>query len=454
MNRASLTTLYLDEVKRRGLGADDLRNAEPESEMSHAFYGGRNLPRPLFLGHAEKEQLHADLVNVRSALAALPDRLFGGDTAAFARAVGMTELQVRAIESGRSREVTRQARADMYADERGFRLLEFNMGSSLGGMDNADLMRRLLAHPVLAEFVETHRLEYVDTLREQVNDIFTESGFDPSSFPTMAMVDWPSSFGDLEPYMRLYAERFRELGLNAYPCHIGQLSYHDGAVWLGDRKVDIIDRMFMIEDVLESPDAPGLMFPLLEAGMRGEVAICMPMDSHLCSSKGALAMLSDEANRSRLAPTELASLDRILPWTRMVRPGPVTLEDGRRVDLLEYALSHRDDLALKPTAMHGGNGVVCGWQGDVTAEAWAEQVRAAMDGPYVIQRRVRPVPEMFPADDGGLEPWVVCWGVFTVDRGYGGAYARAFRADADVHVFSLGAGATVGSALHAPAEEE
>src|SRR5207248_5965078 len=109
------------------------------------------------------------------------------------------------------------------------------------------------------EFAQTHQLGYIDTLREQVNDIFVESGFQPGSFPMMAMTDWPSSYPKLEPYMRHYAARFRELGLDAHPCHIGQLEVHDGRVWLGDRPVDIIDRLFMIEDLLEYPDAPALM---------------------------------------------------------------------------------------------------------------------------------------------------------------------------------------------------
>ena len=111
-------------------------------------------------------------------------------------------------------------------------------------------------------------------------------------------------------------------------------------------------------------------------------------------------MLSDEANRHLCTAAELASLDRLLPWTRMARSGPVTV-DGERVDVLEYATAQRENLILKPTAMHGGLGVTAGWLTD--AQAWDERLRASLDGPWVLQRRVRPVPELFPGD-GGLEP--------------------------------------------------
>lgn len=453
MNRASLTALYLDEVKRRGIPARELVGTQPESEMLNAYYSGRFLSRPLFLGADEQQRLYADVANLRSALESLPNRLFGGDLAAFARAVGMTDLQVSAILRSRGRVVTRQARADIYADASGFRVLEFNMGSGLAGMDNADMCRALLAHPVLAEFAQEHRLTYVDSLKEQVNNFFVESGFEHGSFPMLAMTDWPSSYATLEPYMRHYALRFRELGLNAHACHAGQLEVRDGGVWLGERRVDIVDRLFMIEDLLEYPDARTLMDPILDAAARGEVKICTPMDSQLFASKGALAMLSDEANRGLFDPDELASLDRILPWTRMVRPGPVTLEDGRRVDLLSYALSHQDDLALKPTLLHGGEGVLLGWHKETTTRLWEEQVRAALDGPYVLQRRVRPVPELFPNDDGDVIPWIVNWGVYTVVSGYGGIFARATTVESNIEVINIFRGASVGCALHQQPEE-
>ncbi len=454
MNRTTLNALYLDAVKRTGVTAGELTGPLQESELQNAFYKGRYLSRPLFLGHAEREQLYTDLDNLRSALVSLPDRLFGGDLPAFARAVGMTEVQVAAIARSQSADVTRQARADLYVDREGFRLLELNMGSSLGGMDNADICRALLKHPVLADFAQVHRLDSIDTLREEVNDILVESGFEPGSAPFVAATDWPTSYKSMAPYMALYTGRLREMGLDAHPCHIGQLEVRDGGVWLGDRRVDIIDRMFMIEDLLESREAPALMTPVLDAAARGEVKIFTPIDSGLYSSKGALAMLSDEDNRSLFDPGELVSLDRILPWTRIMRPGPVTLEDGRRVDLLGYALSHQDDLALKPTGLHGGQGILLGWREDVTPSIWEEQVRAAMEEPYVIQRRIRPVPELFPVDGSAPVPWIVTWGVFTVANGYGGVVARATTVESNIEVVNLDRGAHVGCCLHVRAASE
>ena len=84
------------------------------------------------------------------------------------------------------------------------------MGGALGGMDSPT-WPRTVEHPVMAEFAQARRLGYIDTMREQANTIFAETGFEPGSFPTMAFTDWPSSYKTLEPYMRPYTARLTEL---------------------------------------------------------------------------------------------------------------------------------------------------------------------------------------------------------------------------------------------------
>ena len=134
----------------------------------------------------------------------------------------------------------------------------------------------------------------------------------------------------------------------------------NGRVRLRGRPVDIIFRIFLIEHLLE-PEGPALMEPLIDATRRGQVAMFTPLDAELYGSKIPLAMLSDHANRHLFSPEQQAAFDRILPWTRVLRPGPVTLEDGRTVDLSDYAAGHQHDLVLKPALLHGGIGVLPGW---------------------------------------------------------------------------------------------
>jgi hypothetical protein len=272
--------------------------------------------------------------------------------------------------------------------------------------------------------------------------IFAETGGSPGDGRLIAAVDWPGTIGKWQAVLRRSAREYAGLGIDMVPCHLGQLTVRDHRVWLGSRPVDVIYRIFLIEDLL-APDGPALIDPLLRAAERGEVTIFTPMDSQLYSAKGALALLSDEANRHLCSPAELASLDRLLPWTRIVRNGPVTA-GGEQADLLDYARAERSELVLKPTAMHGGIGVVPGWLTD--AGEWDSQVRAAMNGAFVLQRRVTPVPELFPAE-GGPRPFVLTWGAYLAAGGYGGMWLRG-TADLDTGGVNMNTGAAATCCFH------
>ena len=445
-DRAQLTASYLEQVARSGVSGSDLLSVMPETGMLGVKYQKRYLSRPLFIGQAERDQLNADLQQVRAALVSLPGRLYGGDLAAFASAAGLTDDQADAVLRSRNAQVTQLARADLYPEPARLRLLEFNMGSGVAGIDNADICRAMLRHPVLREFAGTHQLSYVDTMRDQVSMIFKETGFTPGSYPVVAVTDWPDHYQRIGTFLHEVARHWRTLGLDAQACHIGELEAAGGRIRLHGRPVDIIFRIFLIEHLLE-PDGHALMDPVIDAVARGEVAMFTPLDAELYGSKAPLAMLSDDANRHLFSAAELTAFDRVLPWTRMVRPGPVTLEDGRTADLLDYALSHQDDLVLKPALLHGGVGVLPGWHPDTSAQLWRDRLISAIGGPWVIQRRIRSAPEMCPGEQGQLIPWTVTWGVFTGPAGYGGVFARAFRADSQLEVLRAGTGVTVGCCL-------
>jgi hypothetical protein len=443
MDRDSLTAEYLDHSARLGFGLDYLAEAARESfDLAATTYVGRCLSRPAFLDGPMRVQLESDLTMVQTALAGLPDRLFGGDLGAFARAAGMNAAQVAAIERGAGQAASRMARADLYCEGRDFRLMEINMGSAIGGLDNALLNRALMQRPEFAAFARDHQLAFVDTMAELARTVLAESNVPEGQRPLMAAADWPASFPSLEARLRYTAIELDKHGIEAVACHVGQLRVADGRVWLGDRPVDVIYRLFMVEDLLD-PSGPELVDPVLRAAERGEVAIFAPMHAELFGSKSALAMLSDEHNRHVFSEAELAAFERLLPWTRMVRPGSVTV-GAESVDLLEYAIAEQQELILKPTMLHGGSGIVPGWE--VTADEWRERLTAAVDGTFVVQHRIRPQAELFPAADGP-RPWTLTWGAFMGHAGYAGMFLRGNPVDGS-GVVNMSTGATGTCCFH------
>ncbi len=444
--RAALTAGYLDAVARSGADRASLLAVMPTTGALPARYQQRYLSRPLFLGRAERDQLNDDLQHVRAALLSLPGLLFGGDLAAFARACGLSEVQMKAVLRHPAGPASQLARADMYAEPAGLRLLELNTGSAAGGIDNADICRAMLRHPVLNDFARAHQLGFPDTMRAQVRQIFAETGFEPGSYPMMALVAWPDMFQRNGLFFHKVARRWRALGLDAHACHIGQLKAGPGGLTLRGRRIDIVFRVFVLEHLLE-PGGPDLIDPVLDAAAEGQLGLYSPLDTEMYGSKILLTMLSDDAHRHLFSPAQQAAFDRVLPWTRPVRPGPVTLEDGRRVDLLDYAASHRADLVLKPALLHGGIGILPGWHSSTTPQSWRRGLSEALNSPCVLQRRVRAQPELCPGQPGQPEPWNVTWGVFTFAEGYGGVFARGFPEDSGLAIARQGTGLHVGCCL-------
>ena len=441
----SLTAAFLQAYAEAGPRASEIASTVQDS-VKATSYGTRALSRPVFLGHAEHRRLTEDLCTIHDAVADLPNRLFGGDLEKFARAVGMPQRQISAVLRSHRATPPRLSRADLCMSESGFKLMELNMGSTIAGFDNGFLNEGMLTDPLVRGFVTEHNLGYIDTVAELAHTIRAECNVAPGTRPMMAIVDWPESYLTLEPQLRKSSQLLARYDLDPHPCHIGQLRYADGAVWLGERRIDIIYRLFTMTDWLEE-GGPALIEPVLDAVARGEVEMFTPMEVYVYGSKGVLAMLSDDANRHLLTEAEQRSVDRMLPWTRMLRPGPVTVA-GRQVDLERYVLEHKDELILKPTLLYAGKGIVPGWLS--TAEDWRERITAAMGGPFLVQQRIRPVVEWFPGEDG-LAPWTLVWAAFTMTRGAGGMYIRGGRGtEAGVVNIAMGATGTCCFVAHDP----
>jgi hypothetical protein len=326
------------------------------------------------------------------------------------------------------------------------------MGSGVGGLDNPDICRALLRHPVLARFAAENGLGFTDTTAGMIDTIFAETGLKRGSFPVVALANWPGLH--METYQRHVTRRWRGLGLDAHPCHVGELSVRGAGVWLGGRRVDVIYRMFATAELLK-PGAPALMTPLLNAAERGDVALFTPLASEMFGSKAALAMVSDDCNGHLFTAAERASIAAVLPWTRLVRPGQTILSDDATTDLVQYVIGHQADLVLKPAMLHAGLGVLLGWHPDTTPQLWRDRVlAAAAAGDHVVQLGIRPVPELFPGENGEPVPWIVLWGAFTAASPAGGAgsvhgglYTRAVPADGRAKLITRDHGAFVGGCL-------
>jgi hypothetical protein len=440
MGLNGVTNRYLERIPER-------LALQPDQEPLRGRFEGVFLSRPLFLDTSELTGLHHDLVSAQRALHRLPDALFGGDRAAFMRAVGLTDEQIAVVDRTPDPSPSVLSRADLYRTGDGFRMLELNTGSVLGGFEVGDVCRAMLADRRFAEFAEDEGLTFVDPMPEMLTAIRAACRLDSSSTPVMALAGWPEAPGAIRGDIVRCSRTWTALGLRTLPCNLPDLTVRPDGVWLGDQRIDIVYRAFLIDNILETPDAARLMIPVVDASVSGTVALFTPMDSELYGSKLALAMLSDRANHPLFAEADRSAIDRIVPWTRVLRHGDTTLPDGTTGDLVEYVLANRTDLIVKPAIRYGGLDVTPGWLTD--DERWSAVVGASDKGGHVVQSRVRSVLEPAVTDSGELADWVVNWGVFLAGDRFAGLYSRAESGGQDVGVVNLLHGAGVG-VFHLP----
>jgi hypothetical protein len=248
------------------------------------------------------------------------------------------------------------------------------------------------------------------------------------AFPRVALVDWPTSYPKVEERLHRLARLLSARGFSAFACHAGQLGLRDGRLHAEGRPIDIVYRIFVIEHVSQQP---GLLAPLLAAHRAGTAMLVMGFGAELLGNKGALALLS--ANADTFSAPERAAVQRLVPWTRFLRAGHVA-----------DAVAQREDFILKPVGGYGARGIVAGWA--VTDAAWRAALADAVDQPWILQRRVRAVPERVPlltADGVALGDVDVNWGAFVVDDRYSGMMIRAVPTG-DAALISTSTGALIG----------
>lgn len=407
-------------------------------------FSGRVLLRPMLLAGEDLAPLVRDLLDIFDLLASLPERLFDGDLRRYAAAVGLTPIEAdMAVRMATPWPPVFLGRADLYRDAGGFKLLEFNLGSSLGGYQTGELNRIMLQADLVREFADREGLRYVDTM-PILADMLRRS--QPGSYgrpgPVVAITEWPDTFSEWGPTVRSLAARLREFGVDARHCHLGQLREEHGSLTLDGTPVDTVFRHFTMAEVIGTRDGPSLVEPVVRAHERGVADMFTPLSHALLGNKLALTLLCEERHRDTFTSQELALVDRLLPWTRRLATGRVHI-DGGEVDLLDLCLERKDELVLKAATQFGGRGVHTGWT--MGERDWAAAVEAAMDGPFVVQERVVPVPEPIPDPrTGALEPWIVNWGLFLTAGGYSGSFLRA-SSQPDAGIVNYHGGAWTGT---------
>lgn len=351
----------------------------------------RTFLRPHFLRRPDWLRLRDDGGRLLRLAERVARHAFGGDADVLFDFLGLPEAERHWMRLDPGPPDVLLSRLDAFMGPEGPRFIEINSDAPAGigyGDRMADVFTRL---PPFREFQSRHRLAYHPSLPATVDAVLSVPT--RTATPRVAIVDFADvkTRGDQLILQRAFEER----GVRCVLADPRQMDLHDGWLWAGSERVDLVYRRALLPELLEKKDE---VAPLLRAYDSRVAVFVNSFRCRFSEDKVFFALLTDEAFASLMTAKEKALVDRCVPWTRRVAERH-TRRGGREVDLLPHVVEHRDELVLKPAHGYGGREVLIG--SETAGAEWERAVQAACLGPWVVQERVAIPEEVFPVCEGG-----------------------------------------------------
>jgi hypothetical protein len=364
-----------------------------------AQYGGRDLVsvlRPKFVTSGEYATLGYVSGVILQAVRRLAQRIL--ESSALRSFIGLSEGEARLIEPpGLVPDPCVLARLDSFQTADGPRFVELNAEAPAGGGFGDVMALAFAKHPLIQELASKtggFMLSGRDRLLETL--LVAWRAARGAKKPAILITDYLEARTINE--FHIIAEHFRAAGFECTVEDPRRLEYLDRRLYAQGRVVDLVYRRVLANEFL---DRESELRALWSAYADGSVVMVNPFRCKLVHKKVTFALLTGDGDDAWMTPEERGVVHAHVPWTRKVRETKTDFH-GKTVDLLTFVVENRERFVLKPSDEYGGKGVVLGWQTD--QNAFERAVREASSGHWVVQERIAPIEESFPAFQPPLQP--------------------------------------------------
>jgi hypothetical protein len=273
-------------------------------------------------------------------------------------------------------------RLDAFLTPAGFKFLEYNAENPAGVGDQSSLERLYRHIPTVNEFLNANPHFFPKPhirLLDSMVSVYREFGGRKEK-PNIAIVDWAGV--DTSAEFEILREYFESMGHASLICDPEELEYDGLVLRRGEFEIDIFYKRVIIHEFLQRHD---LTHQLSAAIADRSVCMVNSFRSKVPHKKASFAILSDPNYRGLFNEAENEAILTHIPWTRRVAETN-TLYDGLTIDLVQFIRRERGWFVIKPNDDYGGKGVTFGWE--ATESEWDDALAAALDGDFVVQKRV------------------------------------------------------------------
>lgn len=296
----------------------------PDAAFLARHFPARYFSRPTLVAPAAVAATQENLNTVLDVLFDAPHRLTGGDLAAFGRALGYDEVRLAFACAAELGPLSRIGRADLHRTADGFKLLELNLSSALGGLPMSLLAKVMTRDPELAALLAEHGYAPVDTFAAVRHLLGAACPGDREI--TVALVSTPSTYAGHREVLSATAQLLGGPGVTVVAADpVDLVIGADGVAWQG-RGIDVVYRMFTLSQLVATETDRRWGMELIRATRSGRTPMVSPLSTSFLGSKNVLALLWSRRMRELMSPRERAAVSALVPISFQLKVDSV---DGR-----------------------------------------------------------------------------------------------------------------------------
>lgn len=332
-------------------------------------------------------------------------------------------------------------RLDLTYTEDGFKILEANIGSSLGGwqIQNFETIIRK-NHPELSDNDKKHNYRTKNTLQlymkflvEQIIKCVGSQNTTLNLFVDMSgMEDQFEIKQSLDFFDDFFKAELDKHGLKgeAGTGNMDLMELIDGNLYLGDKIIHGLIVLSMGGNVTPA---------VFRAFMMDRVYLPDHIGLNMMGDKRNLSLLLELAQQGKFSPEENALILKSIPWTSFVE-NKKTIFQNKENDLPELVKTNKDQFVIKASRGYQGKDVFIGKF--LSESEWNEALETALkSGAFIAQEFSDSLGFLAPNGQNEWTPHKLIWGAFGFGDCYGGVWVRMSEVKTDVGVINSATGA-------------
>jgi len=332
-------------------------------------------------------------------------------------------------------------RLDLTYTQDGFKILEVNIGSSLGGwqIQNFETVIRR-NHPELSDKDKKDNYKakntmpiYMKFLVEQIIKSVGSKNKTLNLFVDMRdMEDEFEKKQSLDFFDNFFRQELEKQDLKGEACtgNMDSMELIDGNLCLGDKIIHGIIVLTMDANVTPA---------VFRAFMMDKVYLPDHIGLSMLGDKRNLSLLLELAQKGKFSPEENTLILKSIPWTSFVE-NKKTIFKNNEHDLPELLKSNKEQFVIKASRGYQGKDVFIGkFSND---SEWNEALETALkSGAFIAQEFSDSLDFSAPNGQNEWTAHKLIWGAFGFGNTYGGVWVRMSEVKTDVGVINSATGA-------------